>query len=442
MSDVLRWIGYGLLALIVLVVVAFAAYRLRGPSRAQLDALALMQKDYRPKQGTNAFPLLWFMRYDVPDGELDARMAAEVAAAAQRLAVDERTFSLEPSADKLTEAADEEARLCDLTLPGCLAKVSADSQSIRLALATYPIILAREKAFEQTDFYWNDFPTDFRLLAAAHTSPAQRVWLSAFALQYTDGDHVGALAGVCRNIGTWRKLRQGSNSLIGSMMAIRNADEGMHLFAEMLAELPAGEAVPAECRTALQPISAADVDRCGEMAGEFAISTSAMKFMWAQVEKEGTWWNRAQRWIVLDESYGDAWRAEHSAEHCGESATRRMLEDAPLIEAATHPVMTRVECIAGVINCMIADIAGPAYIDYDTRTLDFAAHLRLAATLLWLRDSATDSSPAELFEKRGTNLRSGRRNSGFDAQANVVFVDNLHTPRATRFELPISQATH
>ena len=45
MLDALRWIGYLLIALIVFVVSVFAAYRLRGPSRAQRDAIELLQKD-------------------------------------------------------------------------------------------------------------------------------------------------------------------------------------------------------------------------------------------------------------------------------------------------------------------------------------------------------------------------------------------------------------
>jgi hypothetical protein len=88
MRETVRWIGYCVLAIIVIVSLIFAAYRIRGPSQAQRKALALMEEDYRPKHGTNAFPMLWYLEYDVPDAEIAAHFAAELASVRARVDAD------------------------------------------------------------------------------------------------------------------------------------------------------------------------------------------------------------------------------------------------------------------------------------------------------------------------------------------------------------------
>ena len=433
---VVRRVAIGLLSLAVLYMATVAVYRWRGPTQVQRDALASMQERARPQNGVNAFPLLWYMQYDVPDGELDGRMAAEVADVKERLAHDSEAFSHEPAADKLKEAGGDTSVLCESISAGCLAKVSADPRSIQDALATFPTMRAREAAFEQANFYWNEFPADYRIMLAGHHGVAQRIWLSAFALQFVEGDRSGALAGVCRNIDTWRRVRQGTNSSIGSMVAIGQADGGMHLFAEMLAALPEDEEVPPECTQALRPIEVADTDRCVEMSNLFALAANTSRDMKAMRDRE-PWWTRAFDWLFFDEEQTNAWRAEQFAIYCGDSATKRMLADIPLSEGATPMITRRVECIASLTGCILDDIAAPIYARYDSRTLDFLAHLRLASTLLAMRESGSDESIAVRFENESDSQRSRRRNSGFDREKGVLFVDNLDSKRGTRFELPV-----
>ena len=268
MRDALRWISYLCIALITAVIIAFIAYRLRGPSHAQREALVQMKKDYRPHAGRNAFPLVWFMRYDVPESDLDARMAADVAAAGKRMPAG--VFQMEPTATKLAEATADISRLCSRRAEGCLAKASTDSESMRAALAQFPTIRAREKAFAAVDFYWDDFPTDYRLLALADPTPALQIWLSDFALEYAEGDRAGALSKTCGNVGAWRRVHGGTNSRVGAMIAAAAAEAGIRLFAEMLAALPESEQVPDVCGIALRPVDGADVDQCarvGQRAG-------------------------------------------------------------------------------------------------------------------------------------------------------------------------------
>jgi hypothetical protein len=439
MRRILRWISRGVLVLLLLIVAVFAGYRLGGPSQVQREALALMQKDYWPPQGTNAFPLLWFMRYDIPVAQLDAHMAADVAAVRKRLATDELIVKDEPNAPLLTEPPIDKSAVCEIRAPGCLAKIAAHADAVRAVLARHPILLQRAQTFEHRDFYWNEFPNDYRFLSFVNPGDAQPIWLSAFALQYSDGDRVGALTSTCRNLAAWRRMTHGTNSLIGTMIAHNYADGAIRLFADMLAGLHADEAVPAECVAALQPIMAADVDRCAQMAGEFATSTSALRQTFAE-RATRPWWDRAQGWLFFQERQSGAWRADDLATYCGEAAVARTLADQPARSEPRHPITQRPECLSSLIGCVLTDIATPAYAEYDQRTLDFAAHLRLAATLLWLHGNR-DGSVSERFARRPDYLRSAGHASGVGAARDMLYVDNLHARRDARFELSVAPAS-
>lgn len=437
MRRIFRWIGWGLFALIVLIGTLSAVYRLRGPSTVQREALALMHKDYRPTHGVNAFPLLWFMRYDVSADELDARMAADVEAVRKRLSAGEIVSSQEPGAPLLSEPSIETSVLYEVHAPGCLAKIAVNAQPLLALWASHPVMLARAQAFARTDFYWKQFPADDCSGLMTFPGEAQRLWLSAFALQYVDGDHAGALAATCNHLGAWRCRSRGTNALIGALLTISYGDDAIHPYADMLAGLRADEAVPVECAAALRPIDVADLDRCAQMAGEFALSASSLRESIAEHAMQPSW-NRAQGWLFFEECQSEVWNAEHFAAYCGEAAITRMLVDQPASSESVRPITRRMECVASLIGCVLADIV-PAYTDYDVPTLDFAAHLRLTATLLWLRDH-TEGSLSERFERRPQLLRSARHASGVDNSRGMLYLNNLYTRRETRFELPVALA--
>jgi hypothetical protein len=438
LKSVALGIGSILLVLLLALAAVFAAYRLRGPTVAQREALALMQKDYRPQHGLNAFPLLWFMRYDVPEDQLQARMAADVEAERKRLEAGERVGTYAPDAPLLPEPEIDLAALCESSAPGCLARIAAHPDAVRAIVATHPVLLSRARAFDQTDYYWNEFPGNYLGALVALPDPAPRLWLSAFALQYADGDRAGAISSVCRDLGAWRRMLHGTNSLVAAMLASARGDGALRLYAEMLAGLRTDESVPAECANATRPIEAADVDRCAQMAGEFAVLASAMRSI--STEADGTAWGRLQAWLMFDAEQSDAWRAEQLAPACADDAVARMLLDQSALKEAQRPVTQRLECVSSWIGCVLADIAKGTYPDYEQRTLDFAAHLRLAATLTWMREAPDGLAPATRFAQRPAFLRSEGHHSGFDVSANALFVDNLRARHEARFTLVIKPA--
>ncbi|MEO5561260.1 MAG: hypothetical protein ABIR10_16430, partial [Dokdonella sp.] len=253
-----------------------------------------------------------------------------------------------------------------------------------------------------------------------------------------DGDRTGALAAACSNLNGWRRMARGTNSLIGGMLAISHGDGGIFLIADMLAGMRDGEPVPEECATALQPIAAADVNRCAQMAGEFALVSSFVDRT-SGINAAKPWWSRAQDWLFFDERQSVAWRAEDFAAYCGDMAVARMLVDESARSAPLRPITQRLECVSSLAGCILADIAAPAYADYDARTLDFAAHLRLAATLLWLRDQPSGKL-SERFDQRPQFLRSAKHASGMDEARGTLYVENFYSKREARFELPFAPA--
>ncbi|HET9034184.1 MAG TPA: hypothetical protein VFN25_14925 [Dokdonella sp.] len=99
----------------------------------------------------------------------------------------------------------------------------------------------------------------------------------------------------------------------------------------------------------------------------------------------------------------------------------------------------RLECASNWVGCILANIAAPAYVDYEARLLDSAAHLRLASTLLWLHNHRDDTRPlATRFAERPLPLRSGNRASGVSDDDRSLWVENRYQKRGERFELMLA----
>jgi hypothetical protein len=182
----LGWFGWTVLTLFLLLVATFAYYRLRGPTTEQQTALALLRKDYRPAHGVNAFPLLFYLDYDVPEDQLDARMAAEIPKVRQWLEADPfSNIDYKTDAPLLPRLSQkEQAALCGFDGKGCLAKVASHPAAVRATLATHSVMAERVQAFERTNFYWSKFPAN-PFISIKYNPEWARLWLSALALEST-----------------------------------------------------------------------------------------------------------------------------------------------------------------------------------------------------------------------------------------------------------------
>jgi len=215
----LVWAGWTVLALfialVVLLAATFAYYRLRGPTEEQKAALALMRKDWRPAQGVNAFPVLFYLHHDVPAERLEAQLAADVKRVrkehpemAAPVTLDKDANAPAPPSPTLTTHAPplpelteaEKDTLCERSNQGCLAHVAAQTDAVRAVLAAHPVSVGRAQAFERADFLWNPGDINLHVPIMGNYFDARQLWLSAFALRYLEGDRLGALAATCRNL--------------------------------------------------------------------------------------------------------------------------------------------------------------------------------------------------------------------------------------------------
>jgi hypothetical protein len=440
MAQVLRWIATAIAIVLAVLAVLFCGYRIRGPSAEQSAALALLLQDRHPPPGRNAFTLFWYMGYEVADADADELMAADIEQVKQRLASGGTAIQYAPSAATLAQPRFDEPGLCGGGDNDCLERVAASPDTTRSMLDEFARPLARAQSLAGYTHLWTDFPPDYRAPMGMFAPALQSLALTSLALRFVDGDRAGALGGLCRNVASWRRLRAATNSLIGDMVSIHYADRGMRLFAEMLAAAPTGEPVPSDCIAAFRPVEAADVDRCAELARELAINENTLQMSAALPQAS---WDRFLSWLSFDRVQTVALQAEQFAHYCGQSATQRLLEDRPIaVSAVLHPVrQLRLECIANATGCVLSEISSAAYVAYDERLLDYAAHLRLAATLVWLaRAPAGDGALHDRFEQRPEALRSAGHASAIDANQLVLFVENIGQNREKRFELAVPAA--
>jgi len=425
----LLWAGITVLGIVTLFVVNVGVHRLAGLDAAQREAMVTLA-DVRaaPREGRNAFALLWLMPYDVADADIERLAADDVREANARVVAGRPLGDLAPAdRPRLAALTHADPGLCRAREHGCLAHVRSNQEATRALVATQARRLARLRTLEQRDYYHYAFPhaPDMPIPAV---DPIQRLELSALALDFIDGDRAEAIAGVCRNIATWRRLRHGTDSLIFSMMAVAYVGVAIDLAGDMLAESPIAEPVPAECGEAFAPIAEADVDFCSEAAGESAFAAAVSDDLVARDRSENPRGplERALFSLTYDREQTSATRALALAGYCSAEQRARSLADGdgPPPRAGAGPLA----CAANLVGCGFDMASVDPYEDYRERLLDMAAKLRLGATVLWLRETRDDPRPlAERFAARPEHLRSGTRATGIGDDGRSIWVANLDT---------------
>lgn len=298
MAVWLRRIGIVLLALFVLLAALWSASRLLGPTAEQRRAVATFEAQPAPS-GSNAFPALWLLQWDVPEPE----QAAVVAEDAERLRAlppwgdPARTEAMRDLAgvaagryeDLAAGLADAPAS-CGPREGGCLERVRAERDAHAARLQRSSRLVDRVQAVFDHDHYRS-------LLPAAVDVPAPPLQLMSLgqtrhALHFVDGETDAALAGTCRRLGGWRRIAGNADSLLMAMYAVAGIQGGGALLADMLAELPPGHALPPACAAALSPPRPDEMSLCTAMRGEWEFGRSALDAMQADARLGG----RIGRW--------------------------------------------------------------------------------------------------------------------------------------------------
>ncbi|MEZ5460263.1 hypothetical protein [Dokdonella sp.] len=441
----IKWLLLLLLGVIILFLLNIAWHRLRGPTADEQAALELVEVPYVAPQGRNAFATLWLFAKDVPDTDFERLAARDVEYVRSNLSLTGEELQF-PS-NELPDLDVPDARstaLCEDTPESCLATVRENPESTREALARHDRLLQRAVAIEDHEYLHNDFPPvlSMAVTTTVHSRLPQRLRTSQLALMFVDGMHEQALAGVCRNLSTWRRFGRDNRSLVQTMLAASRRDADIALLADMLAEMDAAKPLPADCDAALVPVVAGEVSLCSAMIGEFAYIDDLLDPLVSTGKDSAQkgWLERNTQPLVFDASRVRAWRARETEAYCKAEDATQALEDRLPVRPPLE--IDWFDCQANKVGCILTRIGAPEFNEYHERLLDSAAHLRLAATLVWLRETeGNGQSLQQRFDARPDHLRTGSRPTGISEDGRSIWVENLYTRRSARFSLPLATKT-
>ncbi|WP_430392044.1 hypothetical protein [Dyella sp. 20L07] len=394
MWRVLKGLAWLLACALLVLAAAFAWGRLRPPTETQAQALDVLHQDLRPTQGRNAFPLLWLVNFDVPLDQMDAVYAKELQRATTWLASRPNSSAVEGSVMPGPQVAfpklpyltsEEKAMLCSTRDSDCLGKVRAHRDDVRAVLVRQSLRLAHDEALSETDYEWNDMPVSM-LAGFPSYGSSMGLWESATALDFVDGRSSQAMQRACSNVMTMRRLHARNNTLLGSMIFAARLQGAVHLFSQMLGELPANEVLPGSCTQAFAPVVEADVDMCAIGQTEFAFASAVASDMQKDEEQ---WYNR-WKWSV--QGIQRLWATKYGA-LCKQVTRAELLADSPITLAGAIENPDVFDWISNPAGVMLTRMGLASFDEYLNRQQDVAASLRLGATVLWLRQTRGAAIP-------------------------------------------------
>lgn len=264
-----RWLKFLLAALFGVIgyLLLLSSEWLPRPSAGQRAAMDLLGQPQPPVTGPGAFSVLWFLGRDIGDRDIEALMQQDVQAHATLKDKSDFTSVAAglPAIPLLREPA------CAGFPESCLADLRSREDGGDALAARFAVHLARSEALLDATHYRYPFPVsdDLHIPVAAHTINLRRFANARRHLGVSPADGLGA---TCRELAVWRRLRPTADLLIHQMMAIAFAETQAGLLAEMLAEWPINQPLPASCEEALAPLVAAELDACDMWRGEYAWS--------------------------------------------------------------------------------------------------------------------------------------------------------------------------
>lgn len=431
--------------LLQFVIIIFGGYlllvavvRLLPAPSDQRRAVALLEQPIPPVRGRDAVHALWLQNYDVP-----VESQEKVGAALLAYYRDDPSRGQAPvgpghplaSYSPLTEVPGEGSGTCEQRKPGCLAYVRSDPARVQATLAAHSRGLASALGLQRFDgMRYGLDPTN--LVHSIQPFGSQRRLVNThYAALFATGQRAPALAGLCDDIAAWRRLGADSDSLIGSMIAAGTVRRDVLLLGEMLAELPAGETLPASCTDALAIPTDAELDMCPAMKTEFAFSRSQAN---VASDTAMTRWQRQLSKVFLHQRDFEGRSALALSTFCGAHAIEQMRADRP---TNAWPNRSPEQCgtFASIVNpygCLLIAIGGGSgFGPYVDRRTDQAAILALARTVVWLRQQNSNAAewPA-LLKQRPASLAL-RREPSLSADGRSLSIPLLSKPGDESFAL-------
>lgn len=402
---------------------------------AQQAALDLLERDPQRAQGErDAYPLLWLFNYDIPEADLGAVMQADIERFADQIrrqvvAVDYLSGA-EGKYPAIPMPPGNDARLCQPWNDDCLQRVRADVAGTRARLAEFAQRLQRGDLLRGYDHARYPFEPRFDspIGATAQLYPLQ---LTAAALAYVDGDVTGAFDRLCQDSATWRRLRARSDMLIQDMIGVAQMSNAAQLYAQILAEQPAGFAAP--CPEVFASLSDDELDQCAVFRMEYLVWRNSMpQAIEGGVIGQGGVAGKLVSHLVNRRHVIDRF-AEPIAHYCSQAQRDR-------VHARSVDPQPQIGFCQGVdwlfdpLGCVLIEEVTPAYDPYFQRVLDLDGRMKLMQTLIWLRTQPGD--PAQAFGARPAALRSPAHETRLENGR--LRMKNLDTGRSAWWELPLA----
>ncbi len=390
----------GLLA--IALVLSWAVSRAWGPGDAQSRDLARMRA-LPPLKGSDAFPALWLLAYDIPEADRQAVLAEDMRLHARpdwrpgdAPGLDGgRTSSAEGRFRKSVPTPEELERFCGGDGSDCLARVAADRSGYAVLLEKYAGLIDRADALSRHQGLRHPSQSASGglgfMLPPYHLT---KLTATRHAFAFLEGDRADALAATCRQLSTWRRLGAESDLLISRMVGLAYADLHVGLFVRMLAETPREVVLPSECARAFAPPAGKELSMCQAMQGEILQAERGMMSRSGDTQDP---WQRFLEAALISRDMTLADLAQVHAIHCDPAAIRRLAEDVPWRDTRPLPGWLRIQCIGNLLGCRMGSLAQPPYDTYVGRIQDSNARIRLVGVLLRLRAGTMD---AGTFEQR------------------------------------------
>jgi hypothetical protein len=411
MRTTLKWLGGGLLGLVLVVGGLLLVSRFWPSTTLQQEALAALETGPQ-RPGSNAYVALMTLHHESLDAAARRALVDALASDYGRWQQRFEAHWLENGGGMPPAPAPQlggepvawvhDDALCRINEGGaCLDKVRAAPQAVADALAARAGLLERIAALSTHGHLRSELP----LGPYVPLPPLQSLGLplAAHALAHVQGDRAGALAGVCRDAGTARMLVTRSDTLVSTMIGARLLQAHARLLAAMLEEMPLDVALPAQCAAAFAPLSAAEMSGCNALRGEFEMADSLLALEARRIGRYpgGSWVFNAPRTRAL--------QAVNLGQSCLPAAQTRIAQDLLYQASQAQASVWRLECATNAIGCILGSVAAPAYEQYPRQLQDVGAELRLLNALLWLRGQPLQGSLATRLQAMPSGYASAQR---------------------------------
>ena len=402
--KVLRQLVVAGLVLLALSAIVVTVIRFLSDTDEARAAVARMEVPPTPADGDNAMAWIAFMDLRIPEGEIPAALAEDVAAyAAWHAGGAERLAGIADPVTGFPEAVDYGAAAgsaqfaspvparyaarpkvdvpdgaCNLRDTDCLAKVAANADAVRGWLAADAERLALAERSLRAEHV--RYPYAPGLDSPLPAFQSWRMPLNAVALQAADGDAPGALVRACGVMADARRLASGADMLISKLVALALTDGAAALVLDLVRAQP-GLPLPAECGPALAPVDGTMYESCDALRFEYRMNIDLGQQLQQGLRSSWNPAKLAQGWLFHDVGMQRRWAARSIGEACSDDYRAAVARgEVPATEMPTSG-FDDPGCYGAVITCILSNIAAPAYGDYQARMLDHAARHRLLIAL-------------------------------------------------------------